>query len=183
MKDVIDILLYFAKFPDRDGVLTNFSKTTEIIPGYSELRAQIEALPDPIFPQIKEFVYSSDIDELERKIKSISDIFLLVEFGPIVQSGKNTTGVKDIEWHFSITLAQKGNSRKYDAFEDALISNSLLNLLKDMIKQIEADDANRCKPSRLLDRSYTLAPIEPYSLMGAVGWALTFKKTATNLSF
>ncbi|MDA3912286.1 MAG: hypothetical protein PF448_13110 [Bacteroidales bacterium] len=180
---VVELLKYFCKFPNRDGVLKNFARSSEKVNGYNDLKTYIQELPAAIMPEIKDFIFTSDSDVLKDRVRTASDYFMLLEYGQIVQSGQNKMKVRETEWLVSLTIAHQANGRNHDGFEEALLSNQALNIVRDLIQRIDADDSNTCASGRLLDKPISISPVEPYLLYNSYGWVLTFKKTATNLSF
>ena len=48
---IINLFLYFARFPQRQGVLDIFNKDRSEIPGYDSLKSLVEAMTDaPVLP-------------------------------------------------------------------------------------------------------------------------------------
>ena len=51
---IIDLFLYFARFPQRQGVLDIFNKGRSEIPGYDSLKSLVESMTDtPVLPEVR----------------------------------------------------------------------------------------------------------------------------------
>ncbi|ATS05539.1 hypothetical protein CS387_00030 [Porphyromonas gingivalis] len=77
-----EILLYFAKFSSRDGVLKNFSTGRSTIDGYAELRDQLEAID--YLDVVHEFIFSPHLDKVRSRVSGILSVpYLFVDYGEI----------------------------------------------------------------------------------------------------
>jgi hypothetical protein len=179
---VIDILKYFAKFPDRDAVLKNFSRSTEKVPGYDALKTYITGLPDPLMPEINGFIYTSDADKLSEYIRNQKGYYMLIEFGAFAGSDPNNFKSRDIEWLFAITIAHHDNTRNTDSIEEALLADQALVHCINLLEYMKQDDSDLfCANQRFLNTEIDISPIEPMLLLQSYGWVITFKKKVNNL--
>lgn len=181
MNELLDLVKYFAKFPNRDGVLANFSKTTSTFSEYVALKDYITALPAALIPDIKHFIFSDDNDKLEERVRKIESYFMLIEWGPIVitdpePSARNRTG----DWHFAVNIAHPTDDKGKDAIEYMLLSNKTLALILQLANLIKTDDDEYCSNFRKIESETVIAPLDPYSFSGCVGWSLTFKTNFNN---
>jgi len=181
MNELIDIVKYFAKFPDRAGVLKNFSTTASTFTEYDALKSYIEALPTALMPAIKDFIFSDSEDELSDRIKNIESYFMLIEWGPIViadpeAEARNRYG----NWNFAINIAHPCNGKGFDKIEYMLLANNTLGYIKELASLMRADDDEKCEPRRYIESGINIAPIDPYLFNNCVGWSMSFKKTFNN---
>ena len=74
-----EILLYFAKFSSREGVLRNFSTGRSLIAGYAELREQLDTLE--YLEVVPEFIFSPHLDKVRSRVSGILSVpYLLRQF-------------------------------------------------------------------------------------------------------
>jgi hypothetical protein len=181
MNELIEIVKYFAQFPDRAGVLKNFSKSNSIFSEYLELKNYIDALPAAQMPAIKDFIFTDSDEELSDRIKNIKSYFMLIEWGPIVvndpePSARNRYG----NWHFAVNIAHPTNDKGFDKMEYMILSSKTLEYLMQLCNLITANDEEICDGRRYMESAINIAPIDPYLFSGCIGWSLSFQKNFNN---
>jgi hypothetical protein len=74
MNTLNEIFTYFAKFPQKAGVLELFNRSaSDLFPGYTALKTQIARLdPHSLIPGIKGFVFGIDEQSIKKRIEEIS---------------------------------------------------------------------------------------------------------------
>jgi hypothetical protein len=174
--EVTDVIKYFAKFPDREGVLKNFLRTSGDT-DYNELKQYITDLPDPLMPLIKDFVVSSKEEEIAERIKNIDNYFLFLEYGPIIAASPNRVRIRKIDFALSVHVCYHDNSKNVDWMQEAIIMDNCLGMAFDLAKQMIADDNEICPQTRFVESSLSFAPIEPSIFYQSIGWSLSFKKS------
>jgi hypothetical protein len=174
---IIDLIKYFAKFPDRDGMMKIFSRSAEKVAGYTELKSYIEALGDPLVPGIKDLVVSSNEEVISTRIRNISTFFMLLEYAGISSTPPNRAYIRDSSVNLSIIVAHPANKAGLDIIEEQLIMDQALDYITTIAKQMDEDNKEMCSNRRFMPSSVSIAPVEPAMLYGCVGWALTFSKS------
>lgn len=179
---IINALKYFAKFPAKSAVLSNFTRTTEKITGYTTLKSYIQALPETgLFPEIKTFIFTIDSKKLENYVRNAKSYFMLIEFGQIVGAEPDTMKSVAVDWYFAITLAHPADPQNTDAIEEAMLSNNCLDLCLKILQQMRTDDVDVCHRWQNLESDVILSPVEPSMLLNNVGWTFTFRKNLDNI--
>lgn len=181
MNSLLDLLKYFAKYPDKAAVLENFArvKSAGSIVGYSDLKAAIEALPDvSVMPNIKSFVFSSDEQKVDDKLRSIEGYFMLLEYGPISISPPNTSRTRDREWSLAVTFGFPQDSSGNDLMSEALIMDQLYKYAFQLQSQLEADNITLelCEATRFAESSINILAVEPALLYQNYGVVVSFTK-------
>lgn len=174
--EVIDVIKYFAKFPEKEGVIKNFLRSDggEV---YNELKQYVTDLPDPLMPLLKDFVVSSREEEVAERIKNIDNYFLFLEYGPIIAAVPNVVRLRKIDFSLSVHVCYHDNSKNVDWMEEAIIMDNCLEMAFALARQMIADDNEICPQTRFVESSLSFAPVEPALLYQSVGWSLSFKKS------
>lgn len=175
--EIIEAIKYFAKFPDKAGVLENFKRTASGFDGYTELRNYINSLPDPLMPEIKDFVVGMNEEDVAKRIRSIDNYFIFLEYGPITATAPDRVRLRSVSFNLAINVCYHWNGRNIDSMEEAIIMDTCLAKAFAIAKQMIEDDALPCAETRYAEASINLAPIEPAFLYQSIGWSLSFKKT------
>jgi hypothetical protein len=178
----IEIIKYFAKYPLKAGVIKNFARNDNVIPGYTDLLNYCTALdPHSLIPDLADYVVSTDESELSAKIKNIDGYFLMVEVGGINGGAKNNVKVRDSQFTIQLTIGHHKDMRSLDDMAAALISDKCLTLTDQLLTFLETDDRNLCASKRWLDNPIQLDPIAPFLLFQSIGWQLTLTRNYNNL--
>lgn len=174
--EILNVLKYFAKFPHRDGVLKNFIKTEEIFPGYTELKSEIQAMPEALMPSLTDYIFTDDEKELGKFVRNIKSYFMLIEYGPITIDEPNENYNRIGDWHLAVNIAHPTDGRNYDPIEKMMLRNECLNKVIKLAQFIAAEDTEACSGCDFLKSQVVISPIEPYLFHQCTGWSLTFKK-------
>ena len=174
---LIDLIKYFAKFPDRPGVLKLFSRTTERITGYDTLKNYITALPAALNPEIKDFIVSTDETVVSQRIRNAASFFMLLEYAGLASTAPNRAYIRESAFNLSVIIAHTNNKPGYDIVEEQLIMDQALETVTKIAKQMEVDNQDMCSNRRFMPGSVSIQPIEPAMLYGCIGWSLTMTKS------
>ena len=88
-----ELFLYFAKFPKRSGVTAMFTNGQSDYAEYQQLTEAIGAMEDePILPDIENYVYGQDFDELKARVEKIFGSWLFADYGEFTFSEDRTPG-------------------------------------------------------------------------------------------
>lgn len=172
---IIDLLKYFAKFPQRDAVLRHFARSTQKVDGYTDLKNYITGLPAALLPQITGFVTGTNDEWLFRQLKQMSSYWMLLEFGRMPMS-QNKFGVLEGTLDVHVTIGVPLSGENTDMYEETLLQQATLDLHNSIITQMRTDDAEGCLFGRMLEEDYELKPIEPKIMAGSVGWIASYKR-------
>lgn len=175
--EILDVIKYFAKFPDKNGVLENFKRAASGFDGYTDLRNHITALPDPLMPEILDFVVGVNEEEVAKRIRTIDNYFMFLEYGPITASQPDRVRIRDVSFNLALNVCYHANGRNLDSMEEAVIMDTCLAKAFAIAKQMIADDNLITPHTRFVESSIHFAPIEPAFLYQSLGWSLSFKKS------
>ena len=179
--EITDIIKYFAKFPQKQGVLKNFIRTEKLIPGYADLKAYVEAIEaDPLMPELTEMVISANEKEVGARIRNIDNYFMFIEYGSIIAQQPDKMRIRDINFALGVYICYHNNGRNLDSMEEALIMDNCLAKTFQLAKFMISDDNEICKHERFAESVLNFSPVEPALMYQSIGWGLTFKK-ANNL--
>jgi hypothetical protein len=172
---ILDLVKYFAKFPERDAVLSRFARDAEKYSGYDTLKSDITAMPSALLPEITGFVTGTNDEWLYNQLQSFDSYWMLLEFGRMPMR-KNNSGVRVGTMDVHLTIGFPVSGLNIDMYEEAIIHQHTLDLMNQVIAQMRNDDAENCYFGRLLEEDYELMPIEPVVMAGSVGWSVSFKR-------
>lgn len=175
--EVIEVLKYFAKFPDKQAVLDNFVSKRTDSPTYQYLTDYINNLPNGLLSDLKGFVFSSQENELKDRIRNMDNYFMFVEYGSIKGDGPDKVNIRKVNFDLAIYVCFHSDKRNRDDIERAIEMDNCLNMLLQVINQMIADGKETCPHQRFLQSSLTIAPVEPYMLYQAYGWCLSVAKS------
>jgi len=178
--EITDVIKYFAKFPDRAGVLKNFKRGGGTLDGYSELRSYISALPAPLMPEITELVVSTNEKEVSDRIRNIDNYFMFLEYGQLQGDYPDRMRIRKVSFNLAVYVCYHDNSRGIDSMEEALIMDSCLQKVFQLAKLMIADDNEILIHTRFAESVLNFSPVEPSLMYGSIGWGMTFRK-ANNL--
>ena len=177
-KTLINIIKYFAKFPDKQGVLEHFTKTSSDISGYSDLKDYVTNLDPGLMSDIKYFLFGINDERLSEKIRDLDDFFMLIEYGVISASSEDRANTRDTTFDLSVIIGHPTDRKADDFFEWLILDDQCLDLILDLKELIQDDDDAEaiCGNEEFLDSNIIIAPIEPALIHDCVAWTMSFKK-------
>lgn len=135
---ILDLFLYFAKFPQFEGVTRIASKGDSDMPGYAEILQHLESLTEhSIVPDIENYVYGQSLKDLETRIDRLVGTFLFVDYGEMNTSVDHAQSVQ-VKERLAITVAMKLGSSS-DALEQVIASDRTLRLLSTIYARLLFD--------------------------------------------
>ncbi len=177
---LLESLLYFSRFPLREGVLSMFSNgSSSAFPAYASLMEDIRRLPPPLIPEIEGFVFGQSIERVRRRVDSLTGTYLFVDFGEYASSLDSRGSIVDTQ-RMAATVAVKLTDSA-DLVETAIATDLTLGLLA-RLRRLLIDDSRRGLPpwmSRISDRHDIVPFVSPE--LKSVGWTLMFTVTAADL--
>lgn len=104
---IIDLFLYFARFPQRQGVLDIFNKGRSEIPGYDSLKSLVESMTDtPVLPEVRGFVFGPNFDAVKTCVSQLTGYYLFVDYGDIKTETDKSNRIADT-FQVAATIAGK----------------------------------------------------------------------------
>lgn len=176
---IINLLLYFARFPSRQAILDIFNKGRSDIPGYEALKNIISAMPgDPVLPDIENFVFGPNLDAVKKRISQIAGYYLFVDYSNIASQVDKSNRIADT-FTLAATIAYKTSEFAGDLIDQALISASTLDMLVKMRNQMIAEQREKIS-YRFISDKHSINPfISPE--FESIGWTLMFEQSAPDI--
>ena len=82
--------LYFAQFPNKDGIRAMFTNGASNTAGYDELLTSLGNLPKMSrVPEIANYVYGQSFEELQARLDKCIGSFLFIDYGEMSMSGNS----------------------------------------------------------------------------------------------
>lgn len=129
---VKDIFMFFARFPQKEGVLQLFTNGRSDMPEYNDWMLEVNALPDQsLFPEIKNYVFGVDKEAVITSLNSFSDCFLFVDYGQIENEMDHINNRRE-SFLIAFTVAYPSSDGNNDLAERAIKANRALSLLCDI---------------------------------------------------
>lgn len=176
-----DLIKYFAKFPDKDGVLQLFNKNvlpTAMASEYTAVKQFIEALPTPsLIPELEALVFGLSEDVVDRIVSSTDGFFMMVEYGPVRGSVPDSTGRRDGDWKLSLIVAYHFNLGEYDPITEIVVMDKCMKYLLQIVATMEEDEYPACPLKRFNEGAIHFTPVNPTELYESIGWMMDFSET------
>lgn len=170
---LIDIFLYFARFPKREGVYPMFNVGSSAIPGYSDLKQRIDEMPEHSLTNINNYIFAANFDAIKARVNNISNDYLFVDFGEIECGTDNSNRMYD-QARLAVTVAYRLNDFASDLIEQTLAFNSSLGKLT-VIRNTMINE-QRCRPwLKDISKNHTFVPFISKEL-SSVGWTMLFNR-------
>lgn len=170
---LIDIFLYFARFPKIEGIAPMFNVGTSKIPGYTELRQMIASLPEHSLTDINNYIFAPNLEAVKARVNNISDDYLFVDFGEIECVTDSSNRMTD-QARLAVTVAYKMSDFASDIIEQALAFNSTLKKLA-TIRNMMIEE-QKCRPwLKNISKNHTFVPFVSKDL-SSVGWTILFNR-------
>lgn len=173
---IIELFLFFARYPNKEGILPLFNIGRSDLPVYKELQTKIEALsPHSLVPEIGGYVFGSNFDAVKMRVNNIAGSYLFVDYGEIECDTDSSNRLQDAA-RLAITVAYKLKNFSSDLIEQAIVSDHCLQQLilirNDMLH-------SQCKHPWLknLSNNHTFAPFVSKEL-DSIGWTMLFDRKA-----
>lgn len=176
---ILSLLKYFARYPQKAGVLSMFANQESIMLEYNELILHIKNLPDPLIPEIGSYVFGQSHDTVKKRVDNITGIYLFVDFGEFSSSRDSRNSILDTQ-KIAITIATK-LSESADMVEEAIASNITLHILSKLRRHLISD-----AESRTIFWMESMSPnhdIIPFVSpeFKSIGWTIMFDISASDI--
>lgn len=181
MNTLKDILVYFAKFPAKNGVLELFNKeSSSVFSSYASLRTEIANLAThSLVPGITQFIMGLDEKTISARIHEVSGTFLFIDYGHIT-SQRDSFDRQNDRLMIALTVATPLAKESMDLAEQVLLSDQNLDYLL-QIRDLMKEDS-RCNPFvQQLSFPNEITPFYARELSDSVGWTMVFEKTGIEL--
>lgn len=176
---IIDLLLYFAQFPDHNGVLKLFNKGRSEIAGYEDLRTRIEGITqDPVLPEVKNFVFGSNFDAVKVYIAQLSGFYMFIDYGEIDSENVQPNKISD-SFRVAVTIACKTSEFSGDLIDQALISDQAFGYLMRMRNLMIQNQRERYS-FKDISSSHSIVPFVSREF-DSIGWTLMFNRTGFDM--
>ncbi len=168
---ILDLFKYFAKFPEKSGVMAMATMGTSKMAGYQELIGWINNLPDQcLIPDLNNYVYGQSLDDLKSRLTNLFGSWLFVDYGEF-STTSNSNSMRTTE-KIAITIARKITDTS-DQLEKLIVAESTLDMLRHlyahMISDAEKDDLFFSSRENIINSD--IVPFVAYEL-NSVGWTL-----------
>ena len=178
---ISDLFLYFAKFPKRKGVTAMFTNGQSDFTDYQALLTTLDQMEgEPLLPDIDNYIYGQDFDELKSRVEKIFGSWLFADYGEFTFSEDRTPGSLKCQQQLAVTVAMKLSDRA-DMVERMIANDKTLGWVNTIYARILADASMGDTPwlSRM---PVTDAQIVPFvaSELKSWGWTLIISADAAD---
>lgn len=177
---IIDLFLYFAKFPNKAGLKSIATNGQSSMSEYADILKSIEALPDQSrVPDIDNYVYGQSFDDLKLRIDKLIGSFLFADYGEFDISDDGHRSFSCSE-RLAVTVAFKMPSRA-DILENVIASDRSLKMLSEIHAWMMADSEAGDIPWLERD-SLDKAEIIPFvaTELSSIGWTLMLNASGSD---
>lgn len=176
-----ELFLYFAKFPKRSGVTAMFTNGQSDYAEYQQLTDAVGEMADePILPDIDNYVYGQDFDELKSRVEKIFGSWLFADYGEFSFSEDRAPGSMRCRQQLAVTVAMKLSDRA-DMVERMIAEDKTLSWVNIIYARILADAATGDTPwlSRMPVADAQIVPFVASELK-SWGWTLIITADAAD---
>lgn len=171
---LIELFLYYARFPARNAVNPLFNKGKSNIPGYDELQKAVDTLSEePVLPKVDNYVFGPNFDAVSSRVNNMTGFYLFVDYGEIECATDNSNRFTDSA-RLAITVAYKLKEFSGDLVEQLIISDHCLSYLSLIRNRMIQEQRERCW-LKDVSRSHTLTPFIAREL-SSIGWTMLFNR-------
>ena len=173
---LIELFLYFARFPSHDAFDALFNKGRSYIPGYDELHTALLALSDePLLSEIGNYVFRPNFDAVSSRINNLNGFYLFVDYGEI-ECGTDSSNRMTDSARLAITVAYKLKEFSGDLMEQLLVSDRCLAYIT-TIRNCMINEQRQRYWLKDVSRNHTLTPFIAREL-SSIGWTMLFNREA-----
>lgn len=167
---ILQLFRYFARYPQKQGVLSMFTNGESQYAEYAELLEYVNRLSEPLFPNIESFVFGQSYDDVKKRIDSITGSYLFIDFGEFTSTRDSRNSIYDTQ-KLAVTIALKVPDNA-DTMEISIASDRTLLLLANCRKKIVEDSEQRLLPwgGEIADQQDIVPFVSPE--FKSIGWTL-----------
>lgn len=175
-----DIFHYFARYPSLTAVNKFFNRKT-ISAGtdsYTQMKAKALVACKEIFPEITDYIFGVNEDQVKKQISQVRGIYLFIDYGNI-SSRESALKVKEDAMQLAVTVAKPLSSGTFDMAEELLITEQLLQIITAIRNEMRDD---RSDPFiQRLSFPNDITPFFARELSNSYGWTLMFNITGIDM--
>lgn len=172
---LIELFLYFARFPKREGIYPLFNVGESNIAGYTELLNQVYDLKEHSLTNIENYIFGANLDAVKTRANNIpsgSD-FLFVDFGEIDCNTDSRNRHTD-STRLAITVAYRTNSFSTDLIEQTLAFSKTFDDLIFVRNKMISEQREHPWLKNISD-NHTLVPFVSPDI-SSIGWTILFNR-------
>lgn len=172
---LIELFLFFARFPAQVGIIPLFNKGRSSHSGYNELKDNVSTLSvHSLIPEISSYIFGPNFDAVKSQVNSLGNYYLFVDYGEIECSTDNSNRMTDSA-RLAITVAYKLKDFSGDLMEQLLVSNQCLSYLIEIRNRMIKEQREHYW-LKDVSSSHTLTPFIA-SELSSTGWTMLFNRT------
>ncbi len=175
-----DIFMFFARFPQKAGVLEMFTNGRSDLPEYTQWMQEVNNLPDdPLLGDIKHYVMGVDPENVVSRISTFSDCFLFVDYGQIENEIDRVNNRRE-SWIIAITIAYPSRDSNNDLVERAIKSDRALDLLCRLRHILIQEE--KCIPwLKNFQADHIITPWVSDDMASSYGWTVIIRRQGFDL--
>ena len=177
MNILADTFKYFAKYPSLEAVEKFFNRGTHSAE-YQQLYDTVLPLTTGLYPDITDYIFGVNEDSVKKRIASVRNIYLFVDYGNITSVTDNRD-VKRDEFNLAITIAKPTATSSFDQAEELLISDKLLQMVCSIRRDMREDRENAYVKRLVFPNE--ISPFFARELSNSYGWTLMFKMNGIDM--
>jgi hypothetical protein len=174
---LIDLFLYFARFPKQEGILPLFNLGESTVSGYTELLQAVQSLDEHSLTGIENYVFGANIDAIKTRVNNIpaGSNYLFVDFGEIDCDTDSRNRMIDSA-RLAITVGYRVKSFSADLIEQTLAFSHTFNDMVAIRNKMITEQ--RDHPwLKNISNNHTFVPfVSPE--MSSIGWTILFNREA-----
>lgn len=176
---ILQLFKYFARYPQKQGVLSMFINGESPYTEYAELLEYVNHLPDPLLPDIGSFVFGQSYDDVKKRVDCITGSYLFIDFGEFTSNRDSHNSISDVQ-KLAVTIAMKVPDNA-DIMEVCIASDKTLFQLVSCRKKLIEDSEQKLLPwgGKITDQQDIVPFVSPE--FKSIGWTLMLTSETPDL--
>lgn len=176
---LIDIFLFFARFPERDGIFGAFNKGESNLKAYNEIKFKLQDMAEHSLTDIKHYIFGANFDAVRSRVNNIAsgEDYLFVDFGEIECSTDQRNRMNDSA-RLAVTVAFRVSDFSADIIEQMLYFEAGLKKITAIRNHILTEQ--KCHPwLKNISEKHTFIPFVSPDF-ASIGWTMLFNRDGYN---
>lgn len=172
---LIDIFLFFAKFPKKDGIFSAFNKGESSLDSYNSVKLLVQDMLEHSLTDIKHYIFGANFDAVRRRVNNIAsgEDYLFVDFGEIECDTDQRRRMNDSA-RLAVTVAFRVNDFSADIIEQMLYFDASLRKITEIRNYIISVQKDHPWLRDISDKHTFVPFLSPD--FASIGWTMLFNR-------
>lgn len=172
---LLEIFLFFARFPQRNGILEAFNKGASKLATYHDLMMKVYELPAKSISDIQHYIFGANFEAVRTRVNNIAsgEDYLFVDFGEIECSTDQRNRMNDSA-RLAVTVAFRVSEFSADIIEQMLYFDASLKKITEIRNYVLSEQCNH-PWLKNISQNHTFVPFVSPDF-ASIGWTMLFNR-------